>query len=243
MEWGALFVAAVTALAWLVQRPDRGLRPAGWKRRSRPPPNAGAGSGWKRLQVAGVTGLGSLVLTVGLGWWGVMVAGVVAAAGYLVSGRLGDAEQQRREQALLSELPQVCDLLAVAVEAGSPLRAAVKVLAEVLPGPSGQVMSGVVRRVELGLNESAAWLEVTAAEPALGGLGRDLARALENGTGLGPTLRAWGTEARRNSFAARELAARRVGINSVLPLMVCFLPAFLLLGVVPIIGGVVERLW
>jgi len=37
--------------------------------------------------------------------------------------------------------------------------------------------------------------------------------------------------------------ARRVGVRSVLPLMTCFLPSFLLLGVVPIIGGVVGHLF
>jgi hypothetical protein len=32
-------------------------------------------------------------------------------------------------------------------------------------------------------------------------------------------------------------------VSSVLPLMVCFLPAFVLVGVVPIVGGMVLKLF
>lgn len=39
--------------------------------------------------------------------------------------------------------------------------------------------------------------------------------------------------ARQRRQAAWQVAARAVGVRSVLPLMTCFLPAFLLLGVVP----------
>ena len=69
-----------------------------------------------------------------------------------------------------------------------------------------------------------------------------MARALGSGMALSGTLRALGSGARGDAAAAAEERARRVGVRSVLPLMTCFLPAFLLLGVVPIIGGVAQHL-
>ena len=44
-------------------------------------------------------------------------------------------------------------------------------------------------------------------------------------------------EARALRRARREMAARTVGVRSVLPLVCCFLPAFILVGVVPIIAA------
>ena len=34
--------------------------------------------------------------------------------------------------------------------------------------------------------------------------------------------------------------ARKVGVRSVVPLMACFLPAFILVGVVPIVAGLLR---
>jgi Flp pilus assembly protein TadB len=43
--------------------------------------------------------------------------------------------------------------------------------------------------------------------------------------------------ARQERHGQVEAAARRVGVRSVLPLMTCFIPAFLLLGVVPTVAS------
>lgn len=77
--------------------------------------------------------------------------------------------------------------------------------------------------------------------PALATLGPELARAIESGMAVSQTLLTLGAQARQDAATLAEVKARRVGVRSVLPLMVCFLPAFLLLGVVPIIGGVVQQ--
>ena len=47
------------------------------------------------------------------------------------------------------------------------------------------------------------------------------------------------TEAAAHGTA--QARARKAGVSSVVPLMVCFLPAFILIGVVPIVGGVASR--
>jgi pilus assembly protein TadC len=161
---------------------------------------------------------------------------------YAVLPRLGAGAARRRSELVVAALPQACDLLAVCLESGLPLRGAVEVLSGALGGPLGDVLAEVSATVALGTDEAQAWAEVGVAEPALGPLGREVSRTVGSGVALSQTLRALGLEARRSAAAATEVKARRVGVRSVLPLMICFLPAFLLLGVVPIIGGVVSRL-
>ena len=39
-----------------------------------------------------------------------------------------------------------------------------------------------------------------------------------------------------------EDAARRVGVRAALPLGLCLLPAFLLIGIVPVVAGLMEAL-
>ena len=46
-------------------------------------------------------------------------------------------------------------------------------------------------------------------------------------------------ELERESLARAEDAARRVGVSAAIPLGVCLLPAFLLLGVVPTVASLV----
>lgn len=184
----------------------------------------------------------ALLLVTGLGWWGVAASVVIGVASYLVLGRLHSGEATVIREQLVAELPQACDLLAVCLESGLPLRGAAEAVAEALGGPLGGLLSEVVAKVELGMDEAEAWTELAGAEPALAVFSREVARTLGSGIVLSRTLRALGAEARAGAAVAAEVRARRVGVRSVLPLMVCFLPAFLLLGVVPIIGGVIQRL-
>lgn len=200
------------------------------------------GASRQRVLGALTTAGSALLLVAGLGWWGVLVAAAIGAASYAALGRLLSGAVTRRREQIVAELPQACDLLAVCLESGLPLRGAVEVIADALGGPLGGLLGEVSAKVGLGVDEADAWAELAGVEPALAVLGREVARTLGSGVALSGTLRALGTDARRDAAAAAEVRARRVGVRSVLPLMVCFLPAFLLLGVVPIIGGVVQHL-
>ncbi|NHB85425.1 hypothetical protein G7085_14540 [Tessaracoccus sp. HDW20] len=71
-------------------------------------------------------------------------------------------------------------------------------------------------------------------------MARDVARAERSGTALADVLRTHAEDARRDCHDEAQKAARRVGVRSVVPLMVCFLPAFILVGVVPIIAGLLS---
>jgi pilus assembly protein TadC len=59
---------------------------------------------------------------------------------------------------------------------------------------------------------------------------------------LADGLRAHADDARTEARDAAVKAARTVGVRSVVPLMTCFLPAFVLVGVVPIIASLLGDL-
>lgn len=71
---------------------------------------------------------------------------------------------------------------------------------------------------------------------------RALGRAAEGGAPVAAAVARLAADARARSRAQGELAARRVGVLVVAPLGLCFLPAFVLLGVVPVVAGLVGPL-
>lgn len=143
-----------------------------------------------------------------------------------------------REESLRASVPQVCELLAVCLEAGRPPRGALRVVARVLDGPASEELTAVLQRIELGVDEVDAWATLSAV-PGYREVGRDLARAVRSGLGLTGVLRQHAVDARKESAARALVHARGAGVRSVVPLMLCFLPAFLLLGVVPLFGAFV----
>ena len=236
LPWSLVAAAAVGlgVLCWRAS-PAARLRAATGVIRATPPRD-------RRLGLSAVIAVSALPLAVGLGWWALPAAVALGTVSHLLLGRLEQGSVVRRREQLVAGLPQACDLLAVCLESGQPLRLAAAAVAGVLDEPLGPVLAEISARVDLGADEAGAWQGLADAEPALAALGREVARTIGSGIALAATLRTLGADARRQAVAIAQVRARRVGVRSVLPLMTCFLPSFLLLGVVPIIGGVVGRL-
>jgi pilus assembly protein TadC len=205
-----------------------------------------------RLSVGVVAGL-VVLLPLG-GPSGLACGGLVGIVVHVGLGRLPTGAEAARRRAMVDALPSACILLAVGVEAGMPLRNVVALVADSLQGPLATELRRVDALVRLGVSDSEAWRELlagdrdhpgTAAERGSGAggdlapLARALARSADSGVALAGQLRQQAADAARLARSRAEAAARRVGVRTVLPLMICFLPAFFLIGVVPIIGGVV----
>jgi len=197
----------------------------------------------RRLWLAALAGGAGGLVGLTLGWWALPFGLGAGVAGYVAAGRLQSAEQAARSRKLAAAVPGLCDLLAVCLDAGLPLRNATAELGRLLPEPAGGVLSRLAASVALGTDEASAWREVAAAEPMLSELGQELARSLDYGLTASAALRVIGERARRAELSRVQQRARQVGVSSVLPLVLCLLPSFLLIGVVPIIGGVVLRLF
>lgn len=158
-----------------------------------------------------------------------------------VRTRWPDRAARERAATLRASVPQVCDLLAVCLDAGRPPRSALRVVVGVLDDPVAGELAGVLRRIDLGVDEAEAWLGLRAV-PGYASVARDLARSVQRGLGLAALLRQHAVDARKDAAAEALVRARGAGVRSVVPLMLCFLPAFLLLGVVPIFGAMAAAL-
>jgi pilus assembly protein TadC len=171
------------------------------------------------------------------GWLGLAAGPLLFGGGVIGLGRVPSNAYTKRQESLAAALPVVCDLLAVCMESGLPLRNALRALAERYPGPAGEVLSSLWVRVGLGADEASVWAEERGGP--WGPLADEVCRSLTGGMALAASLRELAASTRKDVAAKALEKARSAGVRSVLPLMACFLPAFMLLGIVPIIGGIV----
>jgi pilus assembly protein TadC len=153
------------------------------------------------------------------------------------------ARRRRRgaDLPLVRQLPEALDLLAACLDAGLPMVAAVETVSESSPPATKALLGGVAAEMRLGRVGGLAWRELRAHR-VWGRVAGDLARAERSGLALADGLRAHAEDARAEAREAAIAAARTVGVRSVVPLMACFLPAFVLVGVVPIIASLLGDL-
>ncbi len=150
--------------------------------------------------------------------------------------RLPTRRDVARADALRATVPPVCSLLAVCLDAGAPPRTALREVAAVVGVPIGPELVAVVNRIDAGMDEAQAWQELGTV-PGYRDAARDVARALTSGLGLADLLRHHAEEARRDLAGAALVRARGASVRGVVPLMLCFLPAFIALGIIPIFGS------
>lgn len=154
--------------------------------------------------------------------------------------------QPRRRQgavAAAGDVPIALDLVAVCLAAGATPAAALAVVGRALPGPLGSDLASVARALGLGSCARQAWAPVLAGRPpSLQRAADRFVHAERSGAALAPSLAALAADQRRVVRLARARAARRVGVLATAPLGLCFLPAFILTGVLPVIVGLVARL-
>jgi Flp pilus assembly protein TadB len=184
----------------------------------------------------------------GLGAWafvsgaaGLVVGVVAAGVVWVVLGRAETPAQRARRVRVRVELPHVVGLLAAAVRGGLPPADALALVCVALPGPAADALATLPPRIALGVDPAEAW-RVLETDPALAPLGRTLARSARTGEPVADALDRLGAELAARARGDAEDAARRVGVRAAVPLGLCLLPAFLLIGIVPVVAGLVADL-
>ncbi|GGK98669.1 hypothetical protein Sme01_59890 [Sphaerisporangium melleum] len=169
--------------------------------------------------------------------------GVVAALLVLVLERRREpAEAGRRRERITADLPFALDLMVACLRAGLPVSAAVHAAAEAIGGPLGESLAWVNGQLRLGARPEDAW-SALENDPSLAMTARGMIRAALSGAPVADVLARLADDARQRSRAASAGAARRVGVRVVAPLGLCFLPAFVLLGIVPVIAGLAGQVF
>lgn len=130
------------------------------------------------------------------------------------------------------------DLVAAALDAGLPPTQALTTVAGVMPDGLKARTQRVAAMLELSDDPLSVW-ELLALDDVLGPLGTALARADESGAPVAESVRVLADESRRTDRIDRLERARRVGVRTAAPLGLCFLPAFLLVAVVPTVIGLI----
>lgn len=131
------------------------------------------------------------------------------------------------------------DLTAAMLLAGVGIDAAVQRLAQDVPGCAA--LAEVHRGLAAGLRWQDAWSRVES-QTQLREFGAELSFAHATGAPTVQLLELTADQARRRRRQALEEQAARLAVKMVLPLGLCFLPGFILLGVIPVVLGLVREL-
>ncbi len=130
-------------------------------------------------------------------------------------------------------------LLATALRGGASAGLAARQVCAALPGPAAVRLGAVGDQLALGVDPERVWTTL-AADPELAPLGRALARAERTGAPVAAVLARLADELATAGRADVEDRARSVGVRAAVPLGVCLLPAFLLLGIAPLVASLVS---
>ncbi len=137
---------------------------------------------------------------------------------------------------LLAQAPVVADLLGTAIAAGATVPEALTVVSRAMDEPIRSRLAAVVTAVELGADPTSAWA-TWLDEPALSPVAQAVIRSQHSGSPLSVVLDSAAADMRHAYRADVEARARAAGVRAVAPLALCFLPAYLLVGVVPVVAG------
>lgn len=137
---------------------------------------------------------------------------------------------------LLAQAPVVADLLGTAIAAGATVPEALVVVSRAMDDPIRSRLASVVTAIELGADPNSAWA-TWLDEPALSPVAQAIIRSQHSGSPLSVVLDSAAADMRHAYRADVEARARAAGVRAVAPLALCFLPAYLLVGVVPVVAG------
>ncbi|WP_309505969.1 type II secretion system F family protein [Streptomyces pyxinicus] len=172
-------------------------------------------------------GVGGVLLGIGAGavlWWWRERQALTGAA------PVADAARAARQ------LPLAADLLAACVAAGAGPVIAAQAVGEALDGPVGKALARGAAELRLGGVPADAWRRL-AELPGARALARLLARAGESGLpAAGPVARL-ASDARAEWTRTATARARRAAVLISAPVGLCFLPAFIAIGVLPVVIG------
>ncbi|NUS73424.1 MAG: type II secretion system F family protein [Corynebacteriales bacterium] len=144
-------------------------------------------------------------------------------------------------------LPYAAELFAATISAGAPTSRGAALVGKALPGPAGGWFTDVARKLQTGMSPTLAWRKnlptrarrwpwsVSQASDPLVALAQDIARASDSGAALTRSLRTHARTLRRTIEQDARIRAARANVALVLPLVCCFLPAFVLIGVIPLL--------
>ncbi|MFF8438635.1 type II secretion system F family protein [Streptomyces bacillaris] len=150
--------------------------------------------------------------------------------------RPGPGETREEQAAIAGQLPLAADLLAACVAVGAGPREAAEAVGESIGGPVGDRLARAAAEIRLGGEPAEAWGRFGEI-PGAGPLARCLHRAGSTGAPAAEPVSRLAEAMRAERAGAAVARAQRAGVLITAPVGLCFLPAFLAVGVAPVIIG------
>jgi tight adherence protein C len=179
--------------------------------------------------LAGFVGflLGIALAVTGSGAGGVLFALVAACAGFVLPEFVVGSRARRRREQAFAELPNALDLLAVTVEAGLGLDAALARFAETADGPLAQELALLVTELRVGGSRAEAFRRFAERldAPETKAFVRAIVHADQLGVSLAGTLRSQAAESRFRRQAIVEEKANKAPVKMLFPTVLCIFPA------------------
>lgn len=169
--------------------------------------------------------------------------GIIAGFGaWWIAARLLRTDPDRAEQAAADRLapswPWTLDLLAAGMRAGAPFPQAAFAVASADDPAIGERLNRFAAAIHLGAGAAEALPELGRL-PGAPRLARQLDRSGDSGAAIAGGLEQLAASLRSDLRTRTEERAGRAAVALVGPLCLCFLPAFVIAGIGPVVLGIV----
>jgi Flp pilus assembly protein TadB len=145
-------------------------------------------------------------------------------------------EARAVDPAARRSMPLTLDLLAAGLRSGQPVPAALTQVLPVAEGKLGRQLREVAGLLRFGADAKTAWRDA-AEDVLLAPVAATAIRSSESGIRLADGFERLAEQLRNEYRAAAVMRAHRAGVWTMAPLGLCFLPAFVCLGVIPVVVG------
>jgi len=149
-----------------------------------------------------------------------------------------DRAERATAQRLAPSWPWTLDLLAAGMRAGAPFPLAAFAVADADDPEIGDRLNRFAGAIHLGASATEALPELGAL-PGAARLARQLDRSGDSGAAIAGGLEQLATSLRSELRTRTEERAGRAAVALVGPLCLCFLPAFVIAGIGPVVLGIV----
>lgn len=137
------------------------------------------------------------------------------------------------------------DVLAACLSAGMATASATAAAADLAPPALADQLIRAAQLLALGAESDRAWADPGAsADPHGAVLARLARRSASSGAALASSVAELADQVRVDAGAAADAAAERASVLIAGPLGLCYLPAFICLGIVPVVAGLAgDLMW
>lgn len=153
--------------------------------------------------------------------------------------RSGDLARQPARDPGLRDTAMMLELIGAMLDAGAGLGRSLELITALAAPELNRPLRPVVSALAIGADWDAAWRSSDVRSPELLALRDALGFAALTGAPSSAILYAQAARMRRARFRAAEKRAAALGVKLVIPLGLCFLPAFVCLGIVPVLLAMV----